>query len=63
MILIPVPIASHHQVSHDAPHFDHLDLKSVIGSLMMQAVFCDADASTYCMACAKKSCCTSFQLP
>ena len=40
-----VPVVSHSQKSHTGPHFDHLDLRNAMVSLMMLSTSHDADSN------------------
>ena len=44
MMPMPVPVVSHDQKGHVAPHSNHLDLWNVMMPLMMPSESCDTDA-------------------
>ena len=45
MTLVTVPVASHKQKRHVAPHFDCHELKNARVPLMMQSALCGASTS------------------
>ena len=55
-----VPMASHEQESHNAPHVNCLHLKTALMLLMMLLTLCDAGANDVMWL--KETCCISFQL-
>ena len=55
-----MPMASHDHKSHVAPHFNHLDLRNVMMSLMTQSASLDATVSVNGITWPKRSYCTLF---
>ena len=41
-LLMPVKMALHDQQCHVVPHFDNLDLRNAVVSLIMLSMSCDA---------------------
>ena len=55
-------ICSHDQKSDVASHFNHLDPRNVMVSLMMMLASCNSNANISDVTCPEKSCFISFEI-